>query len=100
MKPVLDHRVTVSPAWSASTLPRMTNPSPLGSGMLGGSSSFPSTCPKSLDVQSLLSKSDSSTTGSLRSNTPVDTRSAVGFQPWLEASSLGFGLSLDTLPHS
>ena len=65
--PVLDLLVTVFEAWSASTLATIVNPIPLGSGMLVGNSSLPSTCPNSLDVQSLLSKSCSSIVGSLGS---------------------------------
>ena len=43
--PVLDLLVTVSEAWSTSTLETIVNPIPLGSGLLGGISSLPSTCP-------------------------------------------------------
>ena len=55
--PVRDLLVTVSEAWSASTLAMIVNLIPLSSGMLGGSSSLPLTCPNSLDVQSFFSKS-------------------------------------------
>ena len=51
--PVLDLLVTVSDTWSALTLALMVNPIPCGSGILRGSSSSPSTCPNSLEVQSL-----------------------------------------------
>ena len=68
-KPVLDQRVTISDAWSASTFARIWNPKPRGSGMFPGSSSFPSIWPNSLAVQSRCSNCDSSITGSLGSNT-------------------------------
>ena len=58
-KPVLDLLVVVSDTWSASTFTHMTKPMPLGSGMSFGVSSFPTTCPNSLPVQSLLSNLES-----------------------------------------
>ncbi len=69
MKPVLNLLVTVSAAWSALTFALIVKPIPLGSGIFGGSSSCPWICPNSLDVQSLNSNEDASTTRSLGSNT-------------------------------
>ena len=68
-KPVLDLLVVVSDTWSASTFTHMTKPTPLGSGMSFGVSSFPTMCPISLAVQSLLSNFGSSISGSLGSYT-------------------------------
>jgi hypothetical protein len=68
--PVLNHLVTALAVWSASTFASITNPSPRGSGMSGGSSSFPCCrCPNSLHVQSFSSKADLLRTGSLGSCT-------------------------------
>ena len=69
MKPVLNLLVTVSAAWSALTFALIVKPIPLGSSIFGGSSSCLWICPNSLDVQSLDSNEDSSTTGSLGSKT-------------------------------
>ena len=68
-KPVCDRLVIVSAAWSASTLALIVNPTPRGSGMLGGSSSRPSMCPNSLAVQSRHWNWSMSTTGLLGSYT-------------------------------
>ena len=68
-KPVLDLLVVVSDAWSTSTFACMTKPMPLGSVMAFGVSSFPTTCPNLLAVQSVLSNCESSISGSLGSYT-------------------------------
>ena len=68
-KAVLNLLVTVSPAWSASTFPQIVKPKPLGWGIFGGSSSFPSTCLNLLVVQSFLSKSEWIISGLLGSYT-------------------------------
>ena len=65
--PALDLLVTISKVWSALTFTQMMNPIPLGSGIFGGSSSFPSTWPNLLDAQSHLSNFSMSTTGLLGS---------------------------------
>ena len=62
-KPVLDLRVTVSDAWYASTFSLTTKPSPIGSGILGEISSFPSKCQNSLEAHSFRWKLDSPITG-------------------------------------
>ena len=67
--PVLKILVTISEAWSALTFTQMMNSIPLGSHMFGGSSSFPSTWPSSLDAHSHLSNFSMSTTGLLGSYT-------------------------------
>ena len=67
--PVLNLLVTISEVWSALTFTQMMNPIPLGSGIFGGSSSFPSIWQSSLDAQSHLSNFSMFTTGSLGSYT-------------------------------
>ena len=65
-KPVLD---LVSDAWSTSTFAHMTKPMPLGSDISFSVSSFPTACPNSLAIQSLLSNFGSSISGLLGSYT-------------------------------
>ena len=59
------------------------NPSPLGSGILAGKSSFPSTWPKFDDAQSLLSKSFPSTTRSLGYKPTLCYDTSSGKQRWV-----------------
>ena len=71
LNPVLDILVAVSEAWSVSIFALTIKPSPRGWGMLGGCSSFPCTCPNSLEVQSFWSKVNSYRTGFLGHTTSL-----------------------------
>jgi hypothetical protein len=91
--PVLDCLGRLSAAWSASTFAWIANPHLCGSGMFGGSSSFPCMCPNLLEVQSFLSKADLSVAGSLGSCTISASwcffRHANTWKSWCVCPSLG-----------
>jgi hypothetical protein len=102
--PVLDCLVTISAAWSASTFALIMNPCPRGSGMFGGSSSFPWMCPNSLCVQSFCSKADSSITRLLGSHTISAVwcffKHAKTWNSWHKCPSLGRARWENNMEHS